>query len=242
MPSPGAPWRFSRIINDVLMKVENRTADTALGYGWIRDAVLEIASNPEYRDDFVELEVTGPLYNLSVGVAEYDDRLLLPATDYSTATLDIRLWTDYPTNSRFVKLRYTSFQRADESSVGNSQPSRWYRFGQNVCMYPPPDMTYQVQSRALRQHPINFDDLANTEILLPVDWIEIIKLAAAERGFIDMEEYEKANAIHVLIYGDPENPSRPGLVNARTKKRANENWREQQQLRPMVRRYSYGGL
>jgi hypothetical protein len=63
--------------------------------------------------------------------------------------------------------------------------------------------------------------------------------AAVQRGFMGLEEFEKAGMIHTLIYGDPKHPEKPGLLNSRKKKRERERWREESRLSPVIRRYSY---
>jgi hypothetical protein len=233
---PGGKFTLCDLAQEVLIKVENRQLEQDRALAWLRDALIEISSNGTYRDDFVELEVLGVPFNLTAGIQEYDESNFLPvATDFNIATLDIRLWQDPPFNTKSTKLNPSHYQRTDESSSAPSMPSSWYRFGANIGFYPPPNLTYQTQARLLRFHPINDQDLCTTVILLPRDWNEILVLAAAERGFIELEEYEKAGQIHALLFGDPDNPIRPGIIAGRIKKRANEAWRQQKALRPVVR-------
>ena len=236
---PNFTFTLNDIVPCVLRKVENRTTDSALALEWLRDALLELSSNGDYRDDFIDLEILGPTFNLTVGTQEYSEAVILPVGHLNIATLDIRLWIDPPVNSRWIKLEGSSYQRTDESSVSNSQPGRWYRFGYFIGFFPFPDKTYQIQARLLKYHPIAYNSLGLTVILLPRDWNEILCWAAAERGFMEFEQYEKAAEIHRLLYGDPNVPDRPGIIAGRVKKRANEAWRQQKQLRPVVRRMTH---
>jgi hypothetical protein len=87
----------------------------------------------------------------------------------------------------------------------------------------------------LRQHPINAT-LNQTQILIPNDWNEILVWAAVQRGFMEYLEYEKAQKVHMLIYGDPKYPNRPGLLEARKKRREFEAHRTEEPLRPVYRR------
>lgn len=225
---------------EVIKRVENRTGDLERAYEWIKNALIEIADDPELRDDFVELEVLGPTFDLTANTQEYEQENFLQADQECTAILDVMLWIDYPTNEIRTKLNPTHYQDADRSTnLAVSQPSEWYRFGSKIGFQPIPNQNYQTQVRYLRQHPID-DPVEDTEILLPRDWNEVIVMAAVERGFIELLEYEKSQAIHVLLHGDPNYPGKPGLIMAKHKKRKREAWRQQQPLRPVVRGYMYG--
>jgi hypothetical protein len=232
------PATIGSLADDVIIKVENRTSDVARARIWLRDAILEVSGNTEFRDDFDELEVLGPTFNLTIGAQEYAFPVqLVPVGDFNLATLDIMLWIDPPTNLLRRKLRNTSYQEADKFQILNATPNSWYRFGNTVGFIPVPDKTYQVQARLLRQHPINDSALEITQILLPRDWNEILCWSAAERGFAELLEYEKAAAIHAMLHGDPKYPERPGLIAGRKKRREREDWRQEKALRPIVRRY-----
>lgn len=243
--SPGSPPIF--LISDLsigtIRKVENRTTDVNTSYIWIRDALLEIANNPDYRDEFVELEEFGPTFVLTGGttpatsVQEYPEANLLPTGDINMATLDILIWRDPPTNLTRQKLQPSHYQETDKSVVITSVPISWYRFGGTIGFYPSPDKNYQTQARVLKQHPINDNVLAQTQILLPRDWNEILEWAAAERGFMELGEYEKASNIHTLLYGDPRYQNKPGIIAGRKKKRRQEAWRTTGRLQPMVNSY-----
>jgi len=228
---------------EVIFKVENRTTDLSRAYVWLRDALLEITANPDYRDEFAELEELGPAFLLtgsttpSLSVQEYAEGNIIPTGDVNLATLDILIWTDPPFNTKRQKLDPSHYQEADKSVVTVAQPISWYRFGNSIGFYPSPDKNYQVQARILRMHPIADNALQTTSILIPRDWNEVLVLAAAERGFIELNEYEKAAALHKLLHGDPKYPEKPGLINGRKKKRAREAWRTSQGLRPVVPTY-----
>jgi hypothetical protein len=230
---------ISDLQGDVLIKVENRVQDVARAQVWLRDAIIEIAGSPDYRDDFCELEEFGPLFNLTPGTQEYAESNLVPAGDVNQATLDILMWTDPGTNAIRKKLNPSHYQETDRFNVNNSQPTKWYRFSTNIGFYPVPDKAYQVQTRILRNHPINDAGLGGTVILLPRDWNEILVWSAVERGFAELEEFEKAGAVHAMLFGDPKYPTKPGLVAKRKKKREQEAWRQEQQLRPICRPYTY---
>jgi hypothetical protein len=230
---------------EVIFKVENRTTDVARAQQWLIDALIEIANNPDFRNEFCELEQWGIQFNLTPGVQEYNFNNIIPGEDIAVnqATLDILMWLDPPVNSVRRQLQPVHYQEADSitltQSAGQSVPTKWYRFANMFGVVPVPNAAYQVQPRFLLMHPIG-PDPCSTVILLPQDWNEVLVWAAAERGFMELLEYEKAGQIHQLLYGDPKHPDRPGLIEGKKKKREREAWRKSNVLKPYTRGYSYG--
>jgi hypothetical protein len=239
----GISFAISDLASEVILKCGNRTTDLTRAYQWLVDAILEISSNPDYRDEFTELEILGPTFVLTGGSStsasqqEYDESNIVPSGDTNDATLDIFIWRDPPINSVRQKLNPSHYQEADKSVVTFSTPTSWYRFGGQIGFYPSPDKSYQIQARILRMHPIADSAIQTTTILLPRDWNEVLIHAAAEKGLIELQEYEKAQAIHTLLHGDPKYPTKPGMINGRKKKRGREAFRITQGLRPIVHRY-----
>lgn len=228
---------------EVIPKCENRVSDVVRAYGWVRDALIELSSDPQHRGEFDELELAGPTFNLTPRKQEYSfsGNFVAPG-DYALAGLDILLWNDPPTNVQRRKLRWTHYQHADMmvGGISFSLPQMWYRFGDNIGFVPIPDKAYQVQSRLYLMHNI-LADLKSTVVQLPRDWYEIIVMSALERGWIELEEYEKSSAIHQLIYGDPARPNRPGMITNLKKRREREAWRHEGAMRPVVATYSQKG-
>lgn len=241
-PSCPLPITFTiqQLENEVLLRCENKVSDIGRTDVWLRDALLEITSNPDFRNEFDLLETFGPPFNLTAKIQEYDFCNLIPTGDYNVATLDILIWQDPPTNSIRRKLGQSHYQKADNFQPTFSLPTEWYRFGDSVGFTPVPDKAYQIQARILRQHPINDNVLSQTQILIPREWNEILIWAAVERGFMEYLEYEKATKVHVLLYGDPKHPDRPGLIEGRKKRREMEAHRTETALRPVYRKMMYG--
>lgn len=243
----GVQFQIGDLDGEVILRLENRTTDLARADIWLRDALLEFTSDFDFRNEFDQLEEYGNVFNLSGGyvlgaygtpgaaVQEYPESLLVPAGDYNIATLDILIWQDYPTNTIRRNLTQSHYQKADRFQPTFSLPTEWYRWGGNIGFTPVPNKNYQIQTRMLRQHPIDDQALPDTIILIPRDWNEILIWAAVERGFMELLEYEKAKAVHTLLYGDPMHPDRVGLLEGRKKRREHENWRTEQILRPMIR-------
>ena len=234
------------LVNEVIYRVENRITDTARAAIWLRDSLLEISGNPDYRDDFDQLEVLGPTFNLTQNVQTYAFSNLVPApslpnsSGYNMSTLDVFMWTDYPTNSIRRKLNPTHYQDADKFQTALSLPTEWYRFADTIGFNPVPNAPFQVQARILQEHPIDDDNLAGTTILLPREWNEVLVYMAAMRGYLELLEYEKAQTLRVVLQGDPKFPGKTGLIEAIKKRRKREAWRQEVPLRPVLRGYGWG--
>jgi hypothetical protein len=237
---------ISDLVGEVILRVENRITDNARAAVWLRDALLEISGNADYRDDFDQLEVLGPTTNLTAGIQEYPFSALVPAqalplqSGYNMSTLDVFLWTDYPTNKLRRKLNPTNYQDADKFQQAQSIPTEWYRFADTIGFNAMPNQPYQVQARIMQEHPINDDNLPTTQILLPREWNEVLVYAATMRAYTELLEYEKAQQIRVFLQGDPKYPGKSGLVEAIKKRRKREAWRQEQPLRPVIRGIGWG--
>jgi hypothetical protein len=231
---------FSDLDDEVILRLENRTSDLARASVWLKDSLLEISGNPDYRDDFTELESLSDPYNLTIGTQEYNESNFTPPGDVLLATLDLLIWVDPPGNTKRKKLEVSHYQFTDRITPVNGLPVEWYRFGGKIGFHPVPDKAYQTQTRALIRHPIQENDLPSTEVLLPREWNEILIWASVMRGFMELNEFEKAAAIKTMIYGDPEDPKKPGLIYSVKRKRQKEVWRQTQPLQVKIRPYMYG--
>lgn len=242
-------FQIKDLENEVIIRCENKTTDTARADIWLRDALIELTSSPDFRNEFDVLEEYGPQFNLSGGAAlspsgtaiqEYPFSNIVPSGDYNIATLDILIWQDPPTNSLRRQLRQSHYQKADNFQPTFSLPTEWYRFADTFGVTPVPDKNYQIQARILRAHPINDVTLNLTTILIPREWNEVLIWSAVERGFMEYLEFEKAQAIHMLLHGDPKHPERLGLIEGRKKRREMEAFRTEQPLRPVYRPSCFG--
>lgn len=244
MPIVGLPIEsptIKTLTDDVIRKVENRESDRLVVETWVRDSLIEISSSPGFRNEFDQLEETGPVYNLTENQFDYDGDLFIQPDDINLAFLDFILWQDPPTNATQKQLIQRNYQEIDRHRKTPSIPANWYRYKNLIGFDPVPNAVYQVQARYYRLHPIDDSCLSATQILLPRDWWEIIVLAATERGWIELLEFEKASMIHTLLYGDPKEPMRPGLIAGRIKRREKEDWRKERKLAPIKRAYSFSG-
>lgn len=242
-PTGVLQFMIGDLVPGLILKVENRTTEAATAAQYLVDALIEITSDPDFRNEFDQLEEYGLPFNLTGGKAmppaiqEYAEVQFVPQGDYNLATLDILIYQDPPNNKIRRNLTQSHYQKADRFQPTFSLPTEWYRFGSLIGFTPIPDKNYTIQTRMLRQHPIQDANLPGTLILIPRDWNEILQWAAAERWFMELLEYEKAGKIHQLLYGDPKHPDRPGLLEGRKKRREMEAFRTEAVLRPMLRPY-----
>lgn len=246
------PTTIQNLEQEVVLKLENRQSETANIDRYLRDTIIEIAGNPDYRDSFPDLEIYGAATNLiggAVGIAvqEYPEaQFITLASDYNIKTLDFMLWIDYPTNQNRKQLNPTHYQETDKFSSYPSLPTEWYRFGNTIGFNPLPNKNYQVQARIMRRHPITdyfnaAGQLNTTVVLLPAEWYEVLEWAAAMRGFAELLQFEKVAELRTMLWGDPQHPNdNPGLIaSVKTKRRA-EAWMQQQPLRPVVKSSCWG--
>lgn len=246
------PTTIQNLEQEVVLKLENRQSETANIDRYLRDTIIEIAGNPDYRDSFPDLEIYGATTNLTggaVGIAvqEYPEaQFITLASDYNIKTLDFMLWIDYPTNQNRKQLNPTHYQETDKFSSYPSLPTEWYRFGNTIGFNPLPNKNYQVQARIMRRHPITdyfnaAGQLNTTVVLLPAEWYEVLEWAAAMRGFAELLQFEKVAELRTMLWGDPQHPNdNPGLIaSVKTKRRA-EAWMQQQPLRPVIKSSCWG--
>lgn len=250
-PLSGGTFTIKSLEQEVIPKLENRVTAASDIDRFLRDSLIEISSNPDYRDSFPELEIVGPPTNLTGGtvsttVQEYPETNFYNPTDGLIKTLDFLIWTDFPTNTNRKQLNPTNYQDTDKFNSFPSLPTEWYRYGNTIGFNPPPNQNYQVQARLMRRHPIidyfNTLGLLNTTvILLPVEWFEVLEWVAAMRGFMELLNYKRAAQLRTMIWGDPDHPNdNPGLIASVKTKRRHEAWMLQQSLRPVIRGSSWG--
>lgn len=236
----GMQFYINDLANEVIIRLENRVTDIQRAWVWVRDALLEISGSPDYRDDFIELEEWGLIQNLVPQQQEYLESLFVPMGDVETVNLDLLIWTDYPANTVRRKLDVSHYQKVDRFTPIYALPTEWYRFADVFGFNPVPDKAYQVQSRLVRMHPINDNNLGQTLILLPRDWNEVLIMAALIRGFVELLEYEKAQKVRRELYGDPDNKNQPGLIFHVKRKRRRETWRMESRLTVVKRKIMWG--
>ena len=126
-------------------------------------------------------------------------------------------------------------------------PSIWAPFGPTTFMMrATPNGTYPLLLDYWKKPAIDADeadvDVINAcEAELPDDWFEILKQSATQKGHLDLQEADKAQAVRQILNGDPNNQKGwPGMIKERLNRNASENSLSNYGMRPRIRRYTSG--
>lgn len=120
-----------------------------------------------------------------------------------------------------------------------------------------PDNPYPCQMVYQRQHPFNVtwetilqsvavgntsiaNQVATSKVWMPIDWTEIITLAAAEKACLAIGMNDIAMSYHQQIYGykDKKGNEMPGIITVRMTQQDRQTSFNERALRPIVRRYT----
>ena len=168
---------------------------------------------------------------------------------------------DYPADARAIKALSlgvpvgspTSFRPVYKRNVAITDryaptptgvPSIWAPWAQQMILRQVPNDNYPLIIRYWQL--VTLDPSAPTAVInatpikLPDDWLEIVDYGAQMRGYIDLQEADRANAIHVLLYGDPGNRKKnPGLIKQRLTRIQPEYEDANYGMRPRLTRYTF---
>jgi len=143
-----------------------------------------------------------------------------------------------PSNpASFVPLYKKNMAIIDRYARQPGQPSIWAPWGNQFYLRAIPNNSYQIVLRCWHWVEL-LNPVETTGFNVPDDWLEIIDYAAQMRGHIDLAEADKANAIRVLLYGNPKKPEYPGLIKQRLTRIQAEYENANYGLRPRIRRYT----
>lgn len=170
------------------------------------------------------------------------DTLLYPGTARAIKSITLGRPSVNPSSWTPLKKRNKAIiNRYDTTKPG--VPAIWAPFAQRMYLRPVPNDSYPVivDYWVKVNVDINADvnTLNETEILLPDDWIEIVDYEAQMRGFMGLLEFDKANAIRMLLHGDPKKPKEPGLIKQRLTRIQAEYENADYGLRPRMVRYTH---
>jgi len=182
------------------------------------------------------------------------EELELTQTTLSVANINT---VPYPFDARGIKFITLGFPAANPTSfrplwkrnVGildryaptpTGVPAIWAPFNNQILLAQTPDNNYPLIIRYWQK--VVPDPLIqnNTVLKVPDDWLEIIDYAAQERGLIDFQDMQKANDIHILLWGDPANRKKnPGLIRSRLTRIQAEYMGASYGFRPRIYRFSH---
>lgn len=165
------------------------------------------------RIPFEELRVTGPQVPLVVSQYLYPVSYFVnPGDDYTTAVA-VNVFTDFPNNTVSFPLHYdTPTGIRPLTFIPGGLPASWTRFGTNLWIAPQPNQPYTSFVDYQRRHPFG-ENLAESPVMVPPEWHEIIEYSAAYRMCLGPLRWpDMAQQFREALYGDPNNPSMPGLI------------------------------
>jgi hypothetical protein len=242
------PGASNRVINDlvpgVIDALQQRTDVASIIPKYVKRALQELTET----NTFEELRRTGPLVQLTTGVAVYPvSQFLLTGDDYTSMEALI-IFVDPPQNSVEYALKFMG-PNAIEMMMGpatKGMPSRYTRYATNLHIGPVPDKAYTMFARYQRRHPFPDDvgALGGASVLIPDSWEEIVEYAAAYRIAIVKRWNDQADTLHKILWGDPAAgqgidglAARPGLIAARKFQFERDSRFNSRQLGIMTQRY-----
>lgn len=178
---------------DLVSRVQRRIRDT--GYSsseileYLNDTQNDIAN--EYRLPFFQATQA---YTLTSGVADITNGSGLPAT--FAQAIDLTL-----TSGSEKVLKYYDFTEiermypnvTDTTSHPANIPSSWYRYGDNIYVFPAPNSAYTVSLRYYKK-PTELDADADVPEI-PSEFAELLVLGAAYRVLQVKDNYDQAGIL-----------------------------------------------
>lgn len=115
-----------------------------------------------------------------VGQQAYNLATLLAAGTQPALAGIMNIRIEY-TSSQVLRLKRDHVRTFDSMAVpANSKPVKYARFGQTIEIWPPPLDTYSMKMRYWKK-PVENATLANTDLAVPDEWLELIKWEAMYR-------------------------------------------------------------
>lgn len=102
------------------------------------------------------------------------------------------------------------------NNTNQAAPSMWCEFGKNIIFRPVPDGNGPYTCVLdVWENPVIATPISDTEVLLPLDWVEALEYQATVRGHTNLQEEDKAHAVQSLLFGyvDPTTGKyTPGMI------------------------------
>lgn len=269
MPNTGpatAPLTINDLINKVKANLQNRSdvSEAATNpemrpSAWIRDALREITSTPDLP--FEELRVNGPLVTIGPGLGYKGSNYAYPVSMFLNSGDDMVFSEDPVIFFNGQQATSAGLAITTSNVVGYSMdyltpkaiqpllfipggvPFKYTRYGAQFWFGTQPGQPYNVYLPYQIRHPFN-NDLVTTQIRLPLDWMDILAYAAAERGAVNLRWNDQATYLHNLLYGDPKSMipgtgqmGRPGLIAAKITQMERDRRISTIQIMPGANRY-----
>lgn len=199
---------------------------------WVRDSVLELTESISFN----ELETYGDRVIVTGGKAEYPAEFFTKPGDKATDNSVFCILV----GSAAIRVEYREPAVVVPISYISGMPRFWTRHGNQIIFGPKPGQNYECFMLYQREHPFNNSSreaLEQDTLYIPNSWREIIILASAERGAMELRLPDYVALYHTMLHGDPANPGSVGILKARKTQHERDKIKNGTQFRPYVGRY-----
>lgn len=258
MPPIPANLQIQNLYQGIVNKFGGRTnfgpaaSTSALYVTAVQQAIQEFTETIEFE----ELKVISPIVPLNQGVGIYSISQFIPPNQLTWDITDILDWgywlTPSSQNGPFRIIKYRRIPTVDLYQFGTTAPAPpvyFSRFGSpwgisgagsELMLGPIPDNLYLSFMRFKARHPFT-TNVYDSPIYLPDSWQEIIEYAACLRLAINEGSEKYTTIFRTMLFGDPKDPTNPGLLNARRKQMERDANHNERQITVVLSTYSYGG-
>lgn len=227
------------------------TSSTALYAIACREAIAELTETYEFE----ELKVPSPIVPIPYGVSTFSINDFIPTADTEWDITDIYDWGFWLNPGTqigpFRILKYRRIPTVDQYQFGTTAPAPpvyFSRFGAPqaisagsagfpLIIGPTPDNTYLSFMRFKARHPFT-TTIFDSPIYMPMSWMEIIEYSACLRMATWQGSTDYIAMFRTILFGDPKNPSQPGLVKARYAQMERDANHNERQISVVTQRYS----
>ena len=164
---------------------------------------------------FEELRVQGPMVQLQPNQYSYPVTYFLNAGDDYSQTQGLMVFT--ATQVAYPLKYETPTGIQSILFIQGGLPSKWTRFGNQIWIGTQPNQPYTSYMIYQRRHPFQSGtSLGQSVIMMPPEWFEIVEYATAYRlAAGPLRWSDMATQLRNMLYGDPSDPSEPGLIKRR---------------------------
>jgi hypothetical protein len=256
MNTPGQnPHRISDLVPGVIEALENRQDITQQQAAiWIKKTLINLTET----EVFEELRTTGPLVNIGPGLGYNGSNYVYPVSYFLNAGDDCTL-----TEDPVIFLSPTAAASAGLIGVGTTTggtvgypmnymtpkaiapllfipggvPFRYTRYGQFLWFGSQPGQNYQIYLPYQIRHPFSDSNLSSSQLFIPPSWEDVVEYSAALRGAHAKRWPDMVKYLREIVYGDPKDPSQPGLLKSLKMQIERDEGKSTRQLMPVVARY-----
>jgi hypothetical protein len=229
--------KISSLIPGVRLKLGNRSDVDDQITIWLAEAIRNLSVN----FPFTELQVIGntTTFNPTGAVqTRYPVSYFMNSTNDDLAFIDTWWYWFSGISGAGQVLKYRNpaaiMSLMQLGSISGGNPTYWTRFGNQVMVAMPPSAAFNTFWLYQRKHPFpefgNVGAVADSTIMLPDEWADVIKTVAAIKGAPDVEMVEKIPTWQKLLYGDPKTTGNPGFIKALTSQYERDSARNERQI------------